>query len=338
MVRAGPGWRSPQVATDLLSPLLRTLLARLGTRAGRPRLAILMFHQVLERPSALFPGIPDVETFRWQMTLVSRLFHVLPLAEAVGALRRGSLPPRALAISFDDGYRNNLTQALPVLQSLGLPATFFVATGFLDGQVMWNDRVIAALSSTRRVEFDSGLPGIDRLILDSPGARRRAIERILAAIKYLPPAQRLEVVADIEQRAGCRADRGLMLDPAGVRALAAAGMEIGAHTRTHPILTALDPAAAEREIRRGREELETLLGRPVRLFAYPNGRPGRDYGPEHVAMVRRAGFLAAVSTAPGTAEPATDPFQLPRFTPWDRTALRFGLRMARNYLTPVVSI
>jgi len=112
--------------------------------------------------------------------------------------------------------------------------------------------------------------------------------------------------------------------------LRASGMEVGAHTVTHPILARVDPARAEREIRESKRRLEAIAGSAVMLFAYPNGRPGRDYLPEHVRMVREAGFEGAVTTAHGVANAASDPFQLPRFTPWDKTPGRFVLRLMHN--------
>ena len=108
-------------------------------------------------------------------------------------------------------------------------------------------------------------------------------------------------------------------------------MEIGGHTVTHPILARLPSSAARTEIVQGREQLESLLGAPVTLFAYPNGKPGQDYLPEHVAMVRELGFSAAVATAWGAASATTDAWQLPRFTPWDKTPARFMVRLLWNY-------
>jgi peptidoglycan/xylan/chitin deacetylase (PgdA/CDA1 family) len=107
-------------------------------------------------------------------------------------------------------------------------------------------------------------------------------------------------------------------------------MQIGAHTVSHPILECSKDLQARWEISHSKRVLETCLRQPVELFAYPNGRPNQDYSARHVAMVREAGFLAAVSTASGVASPAADLLQLPRFTPWDRSRLRFGLRMLGN--------
>jgi peptidoglycan/xylan/chitin deacetylase (PgdA/CDA1 family) len=125
-----------------------------------------------------------------------------------------------------------------------------------------------------------------------------------------------------------------MLTTAGLRRLADHGMTIGAHTRSHPILARLEPLEAKAEIADGRDWLESALRRPIRLFAYPNGKPGRDYGDLHVRFVRDLGFEAGFSSSWGAATPRCDPFQIPRFTPWDQTAFRYGLRLAGNMLRP----
>ncbi len=121
-----------------------------------------------------------------------------------------------------------------------------------------------------------------------------------------------------------------MMTSDAVRTMRRAGMQIGAHTVTHPILARTDDADAEYEIVSSRQTLESLLQQPVTLFAYPNGKPGQDYCERHVQMVRRIGFEAAVSTAPGVSIATTDPLQMPRFSPWDHTRLRYGARMLVN--------
>ena len=117
---------------------------------------------------------------------------------------------------------------------------------------------------------------------------------------------------------------------AQVRQLHDAGMEIGGHTLTHPILASIDDAAARTEIAEGKAKLEAIIDTPLRLFAYPNGKPGKDYLSAHVKMIKDAGFEAAVSTAWGAARQDSDMFQLPRFTPWDQSEWRYVLRMVRN--------
>jgi len=118
-----------------------------------------------------------------------------------------------------------------------------------------------------------------------------------------------------------------------VRAMRRAGMQIGAHTLTHPILARLDADSARAEIGGSKRFLEALLDEPVTLFAYPNGKPGRDFSDESVAIARDLGFETAVTTAWGVADRNSDRLRLPRFTPWERTRLRFGARMFNTLRT-----
>jgi peptidoglycan/xylan/chitin deacetylase (PgdA/CDA1 family) len=302
--------------------------------AERARLSILIFHRVLALPDPLFPQAMDVRRFQQVMGWVRRWFEVLPLDQAVRQLHAGTLPARALCITFDDGYADNASQALPVLRHYGLPATFFIASGFLDGGRMWNDSVIEALRRTHHVQLELGalLPGGGqaRLALHTLAERRRAIDLLLARIKYLPPAERQQVVARVVEAAGVPLPNHLMLRCEQLCLLRDAGMQIGAHTVSHPILQRCTDVQARWEMVHGKRMLEDLVEVPVTLFAYPNGKPGVDYGTRHVAMARAAGFVAAVSTASGAAASGGDLLQLPRFTPWQRGGLRFGLRMLGN--------
>jgi len=163
-------------------------------------------------------------------------------------------------------------------------------------------------------------------------ARRSTMHRLLNAAKYLAPPQRLQVVERIAECADVQLPGDLMMRSDQVRALAAAGMQIGAHTVSHPILSRLDEAGARAEMASSKAELESLLGRPVTLFAYPNGKPGQDFLPRDAELARQLGFRAAVSTSPGAARHGDGLMhELPRFTPWDRGRNAFALRMLRNF-------
>lgn len=305
-----------------------TLAAPGGTRG---RLLVLIYHRVLAQPDALLSSEPDAALFKAQMQLLASCFHVLPLSEAVERLGAGSLPPRAACITFDDGYANNLTVAAPILAALRLPATVFVATGFIGADPMWNDVVI---ESVRRAGdmLDLSTLGLGVHQFPDLQARRDALDRILPQLKYCALDERRGRALDIAQRAGCEPPRDLMMSEAQLRALAIQpGIEIGAHTVSHPILRELEPHAARHEIAASKERLEAITGARVTTFAYPNGRPLRDYDASHVAMVRACGFTAAVSTAWGHADARSDRLQIPRMLPWDHTALRFALRLAGTY-------
>jgi peptidoglycan/xylan/chitin deacetylase (PgdA/CDA1 family) len=208
-------------------------------------------------------------------------------------------------------------------------ATVFVATGFLNGGRMWNDTIIE-LVRRAPATLDLSAAGYGSYTLDSVAARRQAISSLLDQLKYIPMDERLRQVQAIAALSTVQLPDDLMMSDAQVRQLHAAGIEIGAHTVDHPILARLSAAEARQQIGDGKAALEQLIGAPVKLFAYPNGKPGRDYLAEHVAIVKELGFTAAVSTSWGAARAGTDLFQLPRFTPWDRARLPFTLRLLKN--------
>ncbi|XHS77520.1 polysaccharide deacetylase family protein [Burkholderiaceae bacterium UC74_6] len=306
----------------------------LQSPGGAGKLSILIFHRVLPKPDPLFPGEVHAQRFDQLLGWLKSWFNVLPLSEAVSLLSEGRLPARAAVITFDDGYADNATEATPLLVKHGLSATFFVSAAFLDGSCMWNDGVIETLREARVETLD--LAAIDpalpqtRLGLTTPEQRRAAIDQVLSAIKYLPFDQRLDVVSRLARACGVELPRGLMMSPDQLRGMQAAGMTIGAHTMTHPILATLDDDAARHEIVESRRVLEDIARRRIGLFAYPNGKPGQDYSLRSRDLVKEAGFDAAVSTAWGVASQGCDLFQLPRFTPWDAGRMRFSARLAQN--------
>jgi peptidoglycan/xylan/chitin deacetylase (PgdA/CDA1 family) len=312
------------------SLLLHAAGALLAPRGKNARLLILIYHQVFERHDPLIPTEPDAAAFAAQADLLARHFNVLPLTEAVERLRRRSLPPRAVCITFDDGYANNFSVAQPILAKRRLPATIFVAPGFLDGGRMFNDTIIESLRRAPE-DFDLQRFGLPRYRLDSIGARVQAYGDLINRLKHRDPVERLRFSEEIGTLVGTALPSDLMMTSAQVAALARSGIEIGAHTMHHPILASIDAETARTEITRSKQRLEELTEKPVRTFAYPNGKPTTDYRPEHVQLAREAGFDLALSTAWGAASHSSDVFQLPRVAPWDRTALRYALRMLTAY-------
>lgn len=308
------------------------LLGLLSPGGRRARLSVLIYHRVLDTVDPLVPWALSAKDFSDEMETLRSFFNVIPLPEAIERLSTGTLPPRSAAVTFDDGYRDNLTVALPILQRHRIPATVFVASGFLDGGRMWNDTVVEAVRSfTGRL--DLGDLGLGCLDLNTEAERVHAVSTLLQQIKYLPHERRASVADRIGERVGVNLPDDLMLSSDELRVLHASGIDIGGHTLSHPILSGLDDRSARHEIAENRERLTELTRAPASVFAYPNGRPGRDYSATHVRMVRDCGYSGAVSTAVGVSTLSADPYQLPRFTPWEHQSTRFALRMARNLLT-----
>lgn len=296
------------------------------------KLVILMFHRVLNTPDALRSDEFSVRDFERYCRILRRFFNVVSLSEGISKLSNGSLPPRAVSITFDDGYADNLHIAAPVLQQFSLPATVFVAAGFLDGGRMWNDTVIESFRLFQGDSIDLRDLGLGQFDLSGIHERASAIGKVLLKMKYMPPAERDNCAMAIEDRVSSPLPTNLMLSTDELHRLASQGFEIGAHTVTHPILNSVDLETATEEIRAGRRYLENMLGEPVKLFAYPNGKPGKDYGAVHVDIVRAMGFLGGVSTLPGAASVDDDIHQLPRYGPWVEGSGRFLLRMLRLFV------
>ena len=203
------------------------------------RLSIFIFHRVLPEPDPLFPDEPDARRFATLLDWIGRWFNVLPLSVAVDALKTAKLPARAAAITFDDGYADNFTVARPLLSAQGMCATFFIATGFLDGGRMWNDTVIEAIRRTPKRQLDLSALQLGCHAVGDIGEKRAASRAIIDAIKYLPFAERNAYCNGIAEISGATLPDDLMMRSAQVVAMRHLGMEIGGHTVTHPILARL---------------------------------------------------------------------------------------------------
>ncbi|MGA8148486.1 MAG: polysaccharide deacetylase family protein [Gallionellaceae bacterium] len=307
-----------------LNQLYKMIGNHLSPAGQNARLSILIYHRVLAEQDAIFPHEPTVKTFDAQISRLKKVFNVLPLAEAITRLKSGTLPARAVCITFDDGYADNVTLALPIVQRWGLHATFFIATAYLDGGRMFNDTVIEAIRRSPLHTLILDELGLGRFDIADNAAKGRAIDRILPQMKYLPLDVRersVARIADLAQSGSLPND--LMMTTEQLKTLHAAGMDIGGHTARHPILARLDRDAVLNEITEGREFLEQTLNTRIRLFAYPNGKLGTDYLPEQADIVRELGFDGAVSTQWGSSSQSSDVFQLSRFTPWSPKPSRF---------------
>lgn len=297
-------------------------------RLTRPRrFLVLCYHRVNDDGHSLFGGTP-VALFRRQMETLRRHFTVSPLAELAELARAGTLPPNAVAITFDDGYRDNFTHAFPILVELGLPATIFLVTDAVDGnRLIWHDRVFDALERTneRALAFDGRT-----LSLETPDDRMRSLAAVLAVVRSSAPSARDRTIDDLVS--------ALRVDPPAngawdklawdeVREMARSGIHFGAHTLDHPILRHVSFDEARRQIRGSKARIEQELGAPVTTFAYPNGR-AVDFDETTRRILEEEGFSCAVTTVAGANDERTDPFALRRVGMWDEDPGLAVLRLA----------
>jgi peptidoglycan/xylan/chitin deacetylase (PgdA/CDA1 family) len=313
------------IAKTSLSGLLQAGGAfRLARRLNRHRLLVLTYHGVMqstEGPNAwLNRNMVDTGTFRWQMQYLARTSTCMTLGQAVARLRHGTpLPPHSVAVTFDDGFKNNYTQAFPVLMECGVPATIFLTTGHIGRgmHLLWTERVARLIAGMKRpvVRLDLGdEPHVWWVRSDEE--REATAAEILKLLKRLPVARREDKIAELVRQAGgdelpTTSERYEFLSWDDVRLMAAAGIEFGSHTVHHPVLSTLDTRQRLEEIVSSKETIERELRQPCCVFSYPNGGIG-DFGDTDRRLLRRLGYAGAATQIPGFNDLATDPFALRR--------------------------
>jgi peptidoglycan/xylan/chitin deacetylase (PgdA/CDA1 family) len=277
-------------------------------------------------------GEPDAAQFANDIAIVDRVFSVLPLETAAARMSEGRLPARAACITFDDGYANNFELAAPILEKAGVPATFFVTGGALDTGVMWNDLVIEAVARRRGPLNLASTAGLEEAGLAGEALGVAFVLRLLERLKFLPVGERW-AAAERLYRDNVDGDLPrLMMSREMVGSLARRGFDIGGHTLTHPILQVLGEAEARAEIDGCSRWIRDVTGRAPTSFAYPNGKPGRDFSAPHGKMAAEAGFTLAVSTEWKVAHRGTDVFNIPRVGPWWRLQRPLADGFLRVYL------
>jgi len=293
-------------------------------------LTIFQYHKIPSFSPAFIRG--EVEAAEFSRVLANYLewFNFLPLDEAVERMQRGSLPRRAAAITFDDGYAEWFEHIVPLLSAHGVPATFFITSNQLGKKKpFWHERIAHAVAARVPGQLPSGFDWGQVEIGSRDADIANTIVAVQEKLKYHPLAEREAAIELLEYGIALNGEFR-PFTAADIVRLRDAGFQIGGHSRNHPILSRCTPAEALDEIGGCKEELEGILRQPVTQFAYPNGRPGCDFHAEHIRLVRQAGYRLAVTTAPGAARATTDPFQLPRFTPWARSNLRSAVQIIHN--------
>jgi peptidoglycan/xylan/chitin deacetylase (PgdA/CDA1 family) len=323
-------WVKLGLATAVESTGLGVAARALRTATAGPRIHVLGYHRVVDRIDFTGPVNPSLcittDAFRRQMEQLRDRFVVLPLSYVMRAVAGElDLPHDAAAVTFDDGYRDVLLRADPILRSLEIPAAVFIPTGFAGARgrdkLLPHDRLYAAAWSAKKA--DRGLAHLG----DTETALLLArAERLLATagpagvvedlIATAPSATIARVIEVLESAFGAPPlDLGAeVLAPDEVRQLADNGWEIGAHTIGHVVLTHEPAREQRRQITMPKATLEKWSGRPCRFFAYCNGY----HSPSLVAELRRAGYEGAVTTCdrPNPTRHG-DPFRISRKVLWD---------------------
>lgn len=279
---------------------------------------VLSYHRIAS------PGCPDLSDalidaspadFEAQMGYIASHYSVISSRDLVRALTSGyTLPPRALVITFDDGYRCFLDTAMPVLRRLALPVTLFVSTHMAgrEGALFWWDELYRALVGTRRSQLD--VAGVGVLPLSSEEAGVEAYQRLVAHMERQAEEEASALLRSIVEQSGVEPNRNrYLLDWDELRALEVEGVAIGPHTRHHPILAQATPERVRSEVRGSWRDLCSRLQQPLPIFCYPNGRL-HALNSTTVQAVKDAGLVGAFTTMPGlNVVGKTDPYRMLRF-------------------------
>ncbi len=284
------------------APFVRAALEGLGWRRGR--VPVLMYHRVHPDPHVLSVS---PESFEAQVRFLKEYAHPVTLSEVVDARRRGlGLPPRSVALTFDDGYQDNYVHAYPILRRYEVPATFFVTTGMVQARRhFWWDRVQQGMKPSDAVA--RAWPAIAPALAGRDRASQIGI--VTETLKQVPTHAARDLIDAICHPLVPTDDVTMTWDQ--IRLMAADGMEIGSHTVTHPILSMQAPEEAAWEVRQSKLTLERELGLPIRHFAYPNGR-SCDFSRDVIAHLEDAGYQSACSTMEGVVTRRSEMYALER--------------------------
>lgn len=315
---------------------------------------ILMYHRVTELANDPYMLAVTPERFAAQLDAIRTVGVPMQLQQLVRALRQGKVPSRAVAITFDDGYADNLHNAKPLLARYEAPATVFVTAGQVGrSREFWWDELDRLLlqpgtlppvlqvrlnGSVREWRLGAGSTYTEKEYRrdrhwhvecrDDPGPRQRVFRAVFDLLYLLPSAQRWRILDELtawaEARPVARPSHQILTSEEAIHLAKGDIVEIGAHTVTHPVLAALPADEQREEIQQSKACLEAVLGRDVVSFAYPHG----SSTPESAASVAEAGFVCACSSRPDAVFRDADRFQLPRLgvRDWDRETFTRWLR------------
>lgn len=288
-------------------------------------LRVLTYHRVDDpaRRPWLDPGLISATPgdFEEQMKFLQAHYDVVAASDVTAAFQSRNLkqlPPRAVLVTFDDGYYDFEEQAWPVLKRYNIPATLFVPTAYPDRpeQTFWWDDLYHALQNTTRRD-DLKTP-IGILSLSDVASRNQMYQRLKNYIKTLKHQEALSVVRELSQSLGVKSAHNCIMSWDLLRKLSQEGLALGAHTRTHPLVNRISLAEAREQAIGSLHDLQSQMGFALPIFAYPSG----EFSDEVAKMLEEEGFALAFTTMRGINKlDDMDPFKIRRINVGGRTTL-----------------
>lgn len=302
--------------------LVRSGALKWAARLRPQGAAVLMYHSVLENPDEqwlVLGGIGhSAKVFRKQMEVVARRYRPVSMDDLLGFVSQGKhLPPRAVVVTFDDGYADNLEVAVPILNDLGIPAMFYITVDCIDNRrVPWPSRLRYAFFSTKESSWKRGADS--RCTISDTESRNRAYLQACDDCAKLAGQEQERFVAEIETKLNAAIpaqNNNQMMTWDQVRAMRTKGHSIGSHTMTHPNMAYVSTEDSRRELLLSKQRLETELKEPIVHFSYPCPALSPHWNSETLAMSKQAGYRTAVTTDGGMVTQHDQPLSLHRMRP-----------------------
>jgi peptidoglycan/xylan/chitin deacetylase (PgdA/CDA1 family) len=277
---------------------------------------IIYFHRVLKEFDPFYPDAILDNDFEKLIIYLKAFFDIVPL-ELIKTPGKGL--PR-LAITFDDGYLDNLLVAKPILDKHDVPATFFIATKGIDSGILWYDKITEAFRASNNIyckDTNSLIP-LSNTKFRTEAASDLIFKNKSRKITQDPEGDMNELLVGI----GLPSYPRLMMNSRELKLITSNGLhQLGAHTHDHTILTSTGIDEAREQITKSKVLLEQITGKEILFFAYPNGRPTFDFNDSHKQIINTLGFKFAFSTSDGGISAASDRLALPRFFPYRKNAM-----------------
>ena len=305
-------------------------------RVRSPKYLILTYHTVGNK------GVPwycytSAAAFRKQMEYVTKHFRVVSLDQMVQELESDVDNGRAIVVTFDDGYVGTYSEAFPILQEYKIPATVYLAAGAIDsGELLWYDRIFQCFQIAP-VDLTLRLAVTRRFRLDSHLSRIAAAEEVVMYLRSLPNYDRKAWCAGFEREVPLPSSMlgGAMLSWSQVRRMHDSGIQFGAHTMTHPVISRLDLETMREEIGESRALIEQNIGAVVDHFAFPFGK-FRDCGTSAAKLLKELGFRTAVTAMAGLNQRGIDVLRLRRLMVGHHASIAmFALQLHGLFLRPI---
>ncbi len=326
------------------SGLLRLLVSYFSMKKSQHRGAILFYHRFCKKSEVTVELLPrlDCKEFDRQLEYLKKTYEIISLDDAASLIRQGEGFRRpSIILSIDDGYKDNYSLAYPIIRKHGLPFTIYLTAGMIGTRKgLWIDDIEYALQSSDIKSFTfEKLLGADQIDISTLEGKKIAEKKLYVELVKKGQQVREDALRElfsalnISETAFSDRER-IMMNWEEIHEMSTGGIDFGAHTVSHPCLSALPPDEAKKEMLDSKRIIEEMTGATVRHFAIPNGKAD-DFSTDLKKICMENGFDTVVTTEPGVISVSSDPYALERILP-PPPLYYFACELARYFFRGIV--